>query len=190
MSPPSDRPADATGQNPDANTAPNEPFDPLYILRTLARRSIKFIVIGGVAARAHGSPSVTVDLDICYERSARNLGALAEVLQELHASLRGADAGLPFKIERRTLELGDHFTLSTDAGPLDCLATPSGTAGFADLEPHAITLEVAGIPVKFASLEDLIRMKRAAGRPKDRIEIEVLEALREELLGSGEGPNR
>jgi hypothetical protein len=113
--------------------------------------------------------------------SPANLGSLADVLNDLHASLRGADPGLPFKIERRTLQLGDRFTLSTDAGPLDCLAVPEGTQGFADLDLHAITLEIDGIPVKFAALDDLIRMKGAAGRPKDRIEIEVLEALRQEL---------
>lgn len=155
-------------------------FDPLALLHRLARANVEFIVIGGVAARAHGSPTVTVDLDICYQRIPSNLDALAAVLQELHASLRGADPNLAFKIERRTLELGDHFTLTTDVGPLDCLGTPSGTNGFPELALHAVTLDIDGIPVKFAALEDLIRMKRAAGRPKDRIEIEVLEALREE----------
>ena len=81
--------------------------------------------------------------------------------------------------------MGDQFTLLTDSGPLDCLATPGGTDGFPDLERQAITLEIDGMRVKFASLEDLIRMKRAAGRPKDRIEIEVLEALRQELGQQG-----
>lgn len=180
--------ANAGGLGPDEDAASAQPFDPLSILHSLARANVKFIVIGGVAARAHGSPTVTVDLDICYERSPSNLDALAAVLQELHASLRGADPGLPFQIERRTLQLGDHFTLSTDAGPLDCLATPSGTNGFPDLEPRAITLDIDGIPVQFAHLEDLIRMKRAAGRPKDRIEIEVLEALRQEVGPADEPP--
>ena len=173
MSSPPDRASDTPERSPHEDTRADELYDPLSLLRSLAGRNIKFIVIGGVAARAHGSPTVTVDLDICYERSSSNLTALADVLRELHASIRGADPDLPFKIERRTLELGDHFTLLTDSGPLDCLATPSGTDGFPDLEPHAITLEIDGIRVKFASLEDLIRMKRAAGRPKDRIEIEV-----------------
>lgn len=105
------------------------------------------------------------------------------MLKELHASLRGAGPGLPFQIDRRALQLGDHFTLSTDAGPLDCLATPAGTNGFAELAPRSVILDIDGVPVRFAHLDDLIRMKRAAGRPKDRIEIEVLEALRQRRVG-------
>lgn len=173
--------------DPHEDTTPEQTFDPLFLLRSLVNRNIKFIVIGGVAARAHGSPTVTVDLDICYDRTPRNLEALAAALQDLHASLRGTDANLPFRVERRTFELGDHFTLSTDAGPLDCLATPAGTKGFPDLEARAVTLDIDRMPVKFAHLEDLIRMKRAAGRPKDRIEMEVLEALRQEV--GEEGPS-
>jgi hypothetical protein len=77
--------------------------------------------------------------------------------------------------------MGDSITFMTTAGDLDCLGTPSGTAGFAELSRRAITIETDGIPVKFASLDDLIRMKRAAGRLEDRVELEILEALRQEL---------
>lgn len=174
-------PPKATRPPLEQDPTPVPAFEPLALLRNLTARNVEFIVIGGVAARAHGSPSITVDLDICYERSPGNLDALAAVLRGIHASLRGADPSLPFKIDRRTLQLGDHFTLVTDAGPLDCLGTPTGTGGFADLDPHAVTLLIEGAPIKFASLDDLIRMKRAAGRPKDRIELEILEALRQEL---------
>jgi len=156
-------------------------YEPLALLRRLHENGVKFIVIGGVAARAHGSPSVTVDLDICYERSRTNLDALAQVLRSLHAQLRGADPGLPFELDWRVLQMGDHFTLTTDVGDVDCLGTPAGTSGYADLVRDAAELEIEGLPIKFAGLDDLIRMKRAAGRPKDRIELEILGALREEL---------
>lgn len=155
--------------------------DPLALIRALHERHVEFIVIGGVAARAHGSPSVTVDLDICYQRTRPNLEALAQVLRDLHSQLRGAAPGLPFQLDWRTLEMGDHFTLTTDVGDLDCLATPAGTEGYVDLVRHAVELDIAGLAIRFADLDDLIRMKRAAGRPKDRIELEVLGALRNEL---------
>lgn len=140
-----------------------------------------YVVIGGVAGIAHGSPTLTSDLDICYQRTRPNLAALAEALRELHADLGGVEPGLPFQLDARALQLGDHFTLETDAGGFDCLGTPIGTAGYDELIRDAAVLEVFGQRVRFASLDDLIRMKRAAGRPKDLIELEVLGALRQEI---------
>lgn len=153
--------------------------DPAPILRTLHDHRVAFVVIGGMAAAVHGSPSLTLDLDICYDRTLSNLEALARALLALHARLRGAPPDIPFRLDARTLANGDRFTFSTDAGPLDCLGTPAGTAGYADLMRNAVTFEIAGLPTAVAGLDDVIRMKRAAGRPKDLIEIEILGALRD-----------
>lgn len=101
-------------------------------------------------------------------------------LREVNATLRGVPAGLPFRLDARILANGDTFTFETDEGPLVILAIPSGTTGIDQLEPNAMTFEVAGLRVRAASIEDLILMKRASGRPKDRIELEVLNALLEE----------
>jgi len=77
--------------------------------------------------------------------------------------------------------MGDTFTFKTDGGDLDCLGTPSGTGGYSDLLPHASEFEIEpGLRLMVASIDDLIRMKRAAGRPKDRIAVEILTALKEE----------
>lgn len=166
-------------------TAPAS-FDPLRLLETLDRHRVRFVVVGGIAARLLGSPTVTRDLDICYARDPDNLKALAAVLGELHARLRGAEPGLPFRPDLRTLRAGDAFTLQTDAGDLDVLGSPAGTDGFADLARHAQRTDLGGVEVLVASVDDLIRMKRAAGRPKDLIEVEVLGALRDEI-DRGEG---
>jgi hypothetical protein len=163
-----------------------ESFDPLGALRVLTGHQVAFIVIGGVAARAHGSPSLTRDLDICYERSRPNLEQLARALQELHATLRGAPPDLSFRLDARTLAAGDSFTFSTDAGDLDCLGTPTGTSGYPDLVRNAEDVTLGDLVVKMVGLDDLIRMKRAAGRPKDRVEVEILGALRDEIDGQPE----
>lgn len=84
-------------------------------------------------------------------------------------------------IDRRALRAGDVFTLSTRYGDLDLLAHPDPGLDFDSLGSRAIAAEIFGMRVRVASLEDLIAMKRAAGRPKDLIELEVLGALREEL---------
>jgi len=76
---------------------------------------------------------------------------------------------------------GDSFTFETRHGNLDCMATPDGTTGYSDLIVRSSEVDLGeGLVVRVTSLEDLMRMKRAAARPKDLIELEVLAALAEE----------
>ena len=162
----------------------NEPaFDPIAALRSLARQEVRFVLIGGFAAGLRGSPMLTGDLDICPARDEENLDRLADVLRELGARLRGAPIDVPFVLDGRTLAAGDHFTFATDVGPIDCLGTPAGTDGFRDLDASATDEDLDGVHVRVASLDDLIRMKRAADRPQDRVAVEWLSALRDELEG-------
>lgn len=165
-------------------------FDALRALRALVGHGVRFIVIGGIAGRAWGSPTITNDLDICYERSRQNHRALAAALRELKATLRGAPDGLPFILDERTIAMGDSFTFETVAGSLDCLGTPSGTAGYADLVKNAKEIDLDDdLRVAVCSLDDLIRMKTAAARPKDRIEVEILAAVKEEREKGGSQPD-
>jgi hypothetical protein len=163
-------------------------FDPHRIFRELVNQGVQFVVIGGIGAAALGSPSLTDDLDICYERSQENLERLSRVLLRIGAKLRGAPPDLPFTPDARTLAAGDHFTFVTDAGDFDCMGTPSGSRGYADLAERAVSIDMDGVEVLVASVDDLIRMKQAAGRPKDLIEVEVLGALRDELERRKENP--
>lgn len=135
-------------------------FQPLRIVESLQRHGVDYIVIGGIAGTLHGSDAVTNDFDICYRRSQANHRELVGALKDLQAVLRGAPPGLPFNLDERTLKNGDSFTFETIAGNFDCLATPTGTTGYADLIRDAETMDVDGTPVRVASLRDLIRMKR------------------------------
>jgi len=158
------------------------PFDPIRAAKTLRKHDVQFVVIGGFASRLWGSPTLTNDLDICYARDEANLGRLAEALKELHAALRGAPENVPFVLDARTLRAGDHFTFETVAGNLDLLGSPSGVGSFEALLRASTGMEIArGLTIPVASLYDLIKMKRAAGRPKDLIEVEVLSALQDEI---------
>ena len=160
-------------------------FEPDAILRTLVRHGVRFVVVGGLAGNIRGSADVTNDLDICYARDEENLKRLADSLRELGAHLRVApepNADLPFQLDAATLKAGDTFTFATEHGDLDVLATPRGTEGFEDLDRSATFVELSdGLSVRVASIDDLIRMKRAAGRTKDLLQLEHLAALREEI---------
>jgi hypothetical protein len=156
-------------------------FDPLVVLRTLTEHGVRFVLVGGFAGALRGSPVLTGDIDVCYARDDENLQTLADALEELGATLRGAPDDVPLRLDAAMLKAGDHFTFSTKAGPVDCLGTPAGTDGFADLNASATEENLDGLPVRVASVDDLIRMKLAAARPQDLIAVEWLSALRDEL---------
>jgi hypothetical protein len=156
-------------------------FQPEEVIRLLGRYRVRYVLIGALAGVVHGSPLVTHDIDICYAREPENLELLAAALTEVHATLRGAEPDLPFRLDAKTLRAGDSFTFNTTLGPLDILGTPTGTGGYDDLARTAVPYELFGQRVLVTSIDDLIGMKRAAGRPKDLLAVEELGALREEL---------
>ena len=154
-------------------------FDARPILRVLARHQVRFVVIGGIAASLQGSTTITNDFDICFARDQENLERLAAVLVEVGATLRGAREAVAFRLDARTLKAGLNFTFDTKYGPFDCLGATSGGFDYEQLRANADSMDLIGSSVPVASLDDLIRMKRAAGRNKDLIEVENLSALRE-----------
>ena len=114
------------------------------LLEALADAGVEFIIVGGVAARAHGSARLTDDLDVAYSRTAANLERLASALRPLEPYLRGAPPGLPFEWSAVTLRAGLNFTLSTSAGPIDLLGELTGAGTYDDLRPHTIEILVVG----------------------------------------------
>ena len=148
------------------------------ILRRLTTRGVDFVVIGGIAAVLHGSAQATYDLDICYATDQANLEALGQVLVGLRARLKGIEKQLPFVPDASTLRRTEVLTMVTDMGELDVLARPAGGPGYEALRRHAERFDLDGFSVLVASIEDLIAMKRAAGRTKDMAVVEELELLR------------
>ena len=158
-------------------------YQPDQVVRLLGKYDVRYVLIGGLAAVTHGAPLVTQDIDVCHARDGENLQRLAAALGEVHAELRGAEPGLPFRLDATTLARGDAFTFITDVGAIDILATPPGTSGYEDLARTADAFDLFGQRVLVASIDDLIRMKRASGRTKDLLAVEELGALRDELDG-------
>jgi len=144
------------------------------IARVLAAGDVRFIVIGGWAAIFHGLAHSTYDVDVVYSRDRDNIRRLVAALKPLHPYLRGAPPGLPFVFDEKTVRNGLNFTLDTDLGKLDLLVEVPGGRSYDELLPHSKEMEVNGIKYRCATLERLIQMKRAAGRPKD---LEILAAL-------------
>ncbi len=150
------------------------------LLQALAAGGVEYILIGGLAANAHGAIRTTRDVDIVYARSRANLERLEKTLAPLRPYLRGAPPGLPFRLDVATLQSGLNFTLTTDLGELDLLGDVPGGGRYDDLLADSETLDLFGVSCRCLRLDALIRVKRAAGRPKDFEAVAELEALAEE----------
>ena len=147
------------------------------MLQGLTAARVRFVVVGGVAAAAHGSSHVTNDLDICYDVGPDNIERLAALLAEWDAYPRGVERGLPFFMDERQLRTTPLMTLTTREGDLDVLDRVAGVGGFADALESSVEFEAFGVRFPVLDLPDLIRAKRAAGRPKDIAQLPELEAL-------------
>ncbi len=150
--------------------------DVFAILAALDGAGVDYVVIGGVAVQAYGRRTATKDLDITTSWEPGNLVRLAQALQQLDARLRGVDGehlGIDVTDPTALAEAGS-LGLTTEAGDLDVLLEPDGAPPYVELRARAVDVVVRGIRVPISSREDLIAMKRAAGRRVDLDDIAVL----------------
>jgi predicted nucleotidyltransferase len=158
------------------------------LLEALDRHGVDFVVVGGVAGLVHGSAYPTYDFDIAYARDSTNLRRLAEALEEIGVTLRGAPADLPFHPDAQTLANGANFTFDTKFGSFDILGDVAGVKSYESLRKKSKLERMAGVEVRVAALSDLISMKRAANRPKDQLMVlEYVELADLHRRGDGEG---
>ncbi len=155
-------------------------FDPLGLIRVLDEHRVDFIVIGGFAAGVQGAQWLTFDLDITYARNRSNLSRLAAALRSLDAEPVGLPPGVTVSLNARALAAGDTWTLSKRLGRLDLLGEPAPESTYATLLPRARLIR-GRETYRVASIEDLLAMKRAAGRPRDLGHLEILRIAAEEI---------
>ena len=152
-------------------------FEPL--VHALNDEGVEFVLIGGLAAWLHGSGRSTLDIDILYRRDDANHVRIVAAVAPFAPYLRGAPPGLPFLFDAKTISAGGNFTLTTSAGYIDLLASIAG-GDYDTLLPHTTAMGVFGRECRVLDLPTLIRVKRAAGRPKDFEAIAELERILEE----------
>lgn len=155
------------------------------ILEALLNGGVEFILIGGVAGNVHGSARLTYDLDVVYSRSRENIRRLTETLKPFSPYLRGAPPGLPFTFDERTIRSGLNFTLTTELGDFDLLGEVAGGGTYEALRPFTQRVKEGDVTFDCVTLERLIQLKRAAGRPKDLEAIAELQAILEERRNTG-----
>ena len=141
------------------------------------RHDVRFVVVGGIAAILHGWPGATADLDVLGAFDPVNLDRLAAALNELGATAPGWDG------TAGTLATQTVWPLETDAGPVDLLFVLEPWGVYGDLHPRSEEVPAFGVAIPVVSLDDLIELKRAVGRPKDLRAAVELEELRRERGG-------
>jgi hypothetical protein len=134
-----------------------------------------------------GSARLTQDLDICFDPSPANLEVLGQAMIELGATLRGVPDDVPLIPDGRALRQLSIATFDTRKGAVGLVREPAGAPHYDELRRRADRVETQGMAILVASLDDLEAMKRAANRPKDRLDLEEIEVIRR-LRARGIGP--
>lgn len=155
-------------------------------LKSLIEHNVEFVIVGGVAVIAHGVPYATFDLDFCYARTSENLKKIVSALASFSPRSRDFPKNLPFFWDERILQNETNFTLETEMGDIDLLGEVAGVGSYSQVLANSTTLKLFGDDVRVLSLDDLIKVKKAAGRPKDLFVLPQLETLQEALLDSAE----
>jgi hypothetical protein len=147
----------------------------------LIAHEVDFVIVGGVAIRLHSSAYITNDLDFCYSRSKQNLRNLVAALSPFEPRPRDFPTDLPYIFDEASLNNATHFTFETSIGSIDLLGEVKGVGDYSDAVERSVEFPIYGGLVKALSLDALIDAKTAADRPKDRLVLPELRALREAL---------
>jgi len=150
-------------------------FDELLV--RLVHADVRFVLIGGLALGSWGVIRGTKDCDIVPDPSPENLNRLAGLAAELggrvqlEESLLGSERSIA-----ALLAQGERALISTQIGDLDVVQGLPGVPSYGDLSKAAIGVELSGVTIAICALEDLRRMKRAAGRARDLVDLDDLDA--------------
>jgi hypothetical protein len=164
------------------------PLDIDRVVEVLDRHRVQYLLVGGVAARFHGSERLTEDVDVLPGDDDENLRRLAAALVELGAFLRVGGLSdeearaLPVKLDAPTLRGMEVSTWRTTAGDLDVLRSlrdlDGGRRSYGELAVRSVAISVNDVEIRLAGLGDIIDSKRFADREKDHDALPELEALR------------
>jgi predicted nucleotidyltransferase len=138
--------------------------DWIAFLRLLRERRVRFVIVGAHAVAAHGRPRLTADLDILVEPTLENGRRIVRALEECGFS--GLD---PAKVEQPDLVV----FLGREPFRIDLLTSIDGVTWRSAWEGR-LRGELGGVPVAFLGRSQLIRHKKAAGRPKDLADVALL----------------
>lgn len=150
------------------------------LLERLIGAEVRFVLVGGLAVNAWGYLRGTQDVDVVPDPDRENLTKLDSLLRELGGKVDVGGRLLDSDAISTFLRTGDRTLVLTDLGQLDVLQGLPQVPRYEELEKQAKDIDIDGLKVRVCSLEHLLEMKRASDRPRDRDDLEVLEAAQNE----------
>jgi predicted nucleotidyltransferase len=150
------------------------------LLERLTAAEVRFVLVGGLAVNAWGYLRGTQDVDVVPDPDSANLEKLDSLLCELGGKVDVEGRLLTSDAISTFLRAGDRTLVRTELGQVDVLQGLSQVPAYEDLERQATDVEVNGLVVRVCSLGHLLEMKRASDRPRDRDDLEALEAAQAE----------
>lgn len=148
-------------------------LDPERIFAVLDTHNVEYVVIGGIAVQAYGHVRMTNDVDLIPSPTPSNLESLAAALLDLEARILNPGSE-HLAIDSHMLPRATLWQFSTRHGDIDLLHDAPGAAPFPQLRDRALVIKLGDHSIPIASRDDLIKMKRAAGRPIDHADIAAL----------------
>jgi predicted nucleotidyltransferase len=139
------------------------------LLKSLKENNVEFVIIGATAFPVHGYARATLDIDIFIKQTKENANNTYRALKEFGYDL--SDITVEDLIEKKVLIR--QYLVETDIHPF------VKGASFEEVWKHKIEGEIGDVKVFFASLDDLIKMKKAANREKDKEDLKVLNKLKD-----------
>jgi len=153
-----------------------EPLRLRQLLERLTEAEIRFVLVGGLAVNAWGYLRATRDVDVVPDPSVENLARLDTLLKELGGKVDVGGRLLDSSAISTFLRTGDRTLVVTELGQVDVLQGLPQIPAFAVLDAEASDVDIEGLAVRVCSLEHLRAMKRASERPRDREDLEALDA--------------
>jgi len=157
----------------------------LQLLEQLVEAEVRFVLVGGLAVNAWGYLRATRDLDVVPDPAPDNLAKLDSLLRGLGGKVDVGGRFLDSSAIGTFLRTGDRALVLTELGQVDVLQGLPQIPRFEELEEQAKDVDLDGLSIRVCSLEHLLEMKRVSDRPRDRDDLEALEAAQQGEEGRG-----
>jgi len=135
-------------------------------LKFLNEESVEFVIIGGYAVAFHGYVRTTGDMDLFFRATGKNISRIRKALKKFGLQITA-------KQVKEFSDPGNIIRLGIPPVRLELLNNISGLT-FGDVWKRRIPGEYGTVAVNFISRDDLLKNKKASGRPKDLADYDEL----------------